>query len=180
MAGSIDPSGSRWLLRRRLFSVEQVTYADASGKEFSRDVIRHPGSVVLLPVLADGRLCLIENYRVAVGERLVELPAGTLEPGEPPQECAARELQEETGYRAGRLDSITSFFPAPGILDERMHLFLARDLTPGPPAREPGEQIQNLELPLEIAIQRIQSGAIQDAKTIVGLLWYQWFTQKGV
>ena len=105
----------------------------------------------------------------------LELPAGTLEPQEDPQEAAKRELAEETGYRAGCWRHLHSFYLSPGILDERMHLYLAIDLVAGEPAREPGEEIETLVTPWQEALRWIQTGEIEDAKTIVGLLFYDQF-----
>ncbi len=130
---------------------------------------------MILPVVDAQQVCLIRNFRVAIDQPLIELPAGTLEANERPLECAARELIEETGYRANQLRQLTSFYAAPGILDEMMHLFLATDLTPGPPQREVGEEIENLVVDWNEALDMIQLGQIRDAKTIVGLLFYhQW------
>lgn len=161
------------LLRTPRFTVEQVTYANPAGEEFTREIVRHPGSVVIVPVLQEGSVCLIKNFRIATGKHLLELPAGTLEPQELPDVCAERELAEETGYRAGKIEALTSFYAAPGILDERMHLFLATELIPGDPAREPGEQIENLVVSLDEAVDMIRRGEIEDAKTIAGLLMYK-------
>lgn len=152
------------------FDVVKVTRQLANGQTKSREVVRHPGSVVILPQLDDGRVCLIRNHRVAVGRTLVELPAGTLEPDEAPALCAARELTEETGFQAAQLEHVISFFAAPGILDELMHLYLATDLTAGTPCREDGEEIENLVVSWEDALSLIDDGTIQDAKTILGLL----------
>jgi ADP-ribose pyrophosphatase len=147
---------------------EQVT--TPSGTDKIREIIRHPGACVIVPVLDDGRVCLIRNYRIAVRQTLIELPAGTLEPPEPPHVSAQRELIEETGYRAKKLEFLQPIYPSPGILDEKMHLYLATGLTPGPTAREEGEEIENLEVPWDEAIAMIDRGEIHDAKTIVGLL----------
>ena len=117
-----------------------------------RDVVRHPGAVVVLPLLDDGRVCLIRNFRVAVSQTLIELPAGTLEPGHTPAEMAERELIEETGYRAAKIEPLSAFYLSPGILDERMHLFLATGLIAGDSAREAGEEIENLLVPFDEAI----------------------------
>ena len=131
------------LFTSQKFHVERLNHVTSDGTSLAKDVVRHPGSVAILPLLADGRICLIRNHRVTVGQTLIELPAGTMEPPEPPLECAHRELIEETGYRAGEMQLLGSFFPAPGILDEEMHLFIATGLQAGDPAREPGEEIEN-------------------------------------
>jgi ADP-ribose pyrophosphatase len=136
----------------------------------AREVIRHPGSVVLIPLFDDGRVCLIKNFRIAVGQTLIELPAGTREPDENPWETARRELLEETGLRCEHLEELASFYAAPGILDEKMHLYLATGLFQEAAHREPGEQIENLVVSLDQAWEMVQSGQICDAKTLVGLL----------
>ncbi len=158
------------LLKSRIFSVQKVTYQTDHGDVLERDIIRHPGSVAMVPVLDDGRICLIKNFRVSVEETLIEIPAGTLEPNETPLDCAKRELVEETGYRALDMRKLTSFYPAPGILDELMHLFVARKLSAGDPARELGEQIENYIVSPDEAQSLIANGQIRDAKTIVGLM----------
>ncbi len=163
------------LLKAARFRVVRVVHDRPDGTQTSREVVRHPGSVVLVPCVDSDRVCLIRNFRPAVGKTLIELPAGTLEPHEPPDICAARELIEETGYRAGALTELTSFFAAPGILDEQMHVFAATDLTPGPPAREADEEIDNFIVSWDQALNMIRTGEIHDAKTIVGLLFYHNF-----
>jgi ADP-ribose pyrophosphatase len=160
----------RWLLRTERFSVERVWLELPNGERREREVIRHPGAVVIIPMVDDDHVCLIENYRVAVGRSLYELPAGTLDAGEDPMEAAVRELAEETGYRGGTWDRVQSFWVSPGILDERMYLFRAVGLEPGLPAREPGEEIQNVVLSWEEAMAMVQRGEIEDAKTLIGLL----------
>jgi ADP-ribose pyrophosphatase len=142
------------------------------GRELVKDVVEHPGAVVILPLVDDGRVCLIRNYRVAVGRSLVELPAGTLEPGEDPAVTARRELVEETGYRADRVEKLCEFFMSPGILNERMHLYLATGLVPGEAALEPGEQIETLVVGWDEAMRMALDGSIEDAKSLVGLLHY--------
>jgi ADP-ribose pyrophosphatase len=157
------------LLKTSRFSVEKIDYPG----DPNRAVVRHPGAVVLLPVLNDGRICLIRNYRVSIAQTLLELPAGTMEPGEPPIETAHRELAEETGYKAGEMKLLRTFYPSPGILDEKMYLYLATDLTDGPPSREAGEQIENVVVSFEDALALVDKCDIVDAKTIVGLLLLQ-------
>jgi ADP-ribose pyrophosphatase len=159
------------LLETRIFRVEQVMQL-VDGQPHPRAIVRHPGAVVVLPLLEDDRVCLIQNFRIAVNATLIELPAGTLEPHEPPEHTAARELIEETGYIAGRLEKLHEFLASPGILDERMHLYVARDLTAGPAAREAGEQIENRIVAWDEAMALVDRGEIRDAKTLVGLLWW--------
>ncbi len=163
---------SETLLVAQRFKVERVTQRFTDGRAFTRDVIKHPGAVVLVPVLDDGRICLIRNYRVAVDRELLELPAGTLEPDEPPIETARRELLEETGYRATDIQPLCEFYMSPGILAERMHAFLATGLTAGTPAREAGEQIENELVTPEELERLLSSGSIQDSKTLSALLFY--------
>lgn len=158
------------LFKSHIFTVERLTYETAAGDSLHKDVVRHPGSVAILPILNDGKICLIRNHRVTVNETLIEVPAGTMEPPEPALDCANRELVEETGYRAEKMELLTSFYPAPGILDERMHLFLATGLQPGEPAREAGEQIENFVVSLDEAKSMVNDGTIKDAKTMVAVL----------
>ncbi len=166
-------SASNILLKCDRFFVERVVQTGSDGKLHQRQVVRHPGSVVILPCVDDKHICLIRNYRVAVGKTLIELPAGTLEPGEDPQATAFRELIEETGYRAEHMQRLHAFYAAPGILDEQMALFAATGLTAGEPEREAGEQIENLLVSWEEALDMVRLGEICDAKTIVGLLYWQ-------
>ncbi len=156
------------LFEGKRFSVVRVRQATPTGIH-EREIVRHIGSVTIVPLVDDDHVCLIRNERPAVGKTLIELPAGTREPGEPPQVTARRELAEETGYRASRWERLTGFYLSPGILDERMELFMARELTAGVPAREAGEQIENLVLSWSEIDRLIDEGGIEDAKTLVGL-----------
>ena len=163
------------LFEGRRFCVERLSQTMPDGSHHVREVVRHPGAVVVLPLLDDGRICFVRNYRVAVAEVLIELPAGTLEPGEDPAACALRELAEETGYRAGRLDHLITFCMSPGILDEQMHLYVAQSLRPGPMALDAGEDIQPLCCTWGEALRMARHGEIHDGKSLVGLLYYQMF-----
>lgn len=163
------------LLQTRRFSVVRRRDISPAGKTHDREVVVHPGAVVILPLLADGRVCLIRNYRAAVRDTLIELPAGTLEAGEDPQATAHRELVEETGYAAGSMTLLIEFFMSPGILNERMRLYLATELVPGDAHREAGEEIENLEIPWREALRLARQGEIRDGKTLAGLLWYDRF-----
>src|SRR5262245_52925302 len=164
---------SELLLTTSKFRVVRETITTSRGKQKTREIIRHPGACVIVPLLDDGRVCLIRNWRIAVGKTLIELPAGTLEPPEPPHITAERELIEETGYRAAKIEFLHAFYLSPGILDEKMHLYLATGLTAGQTAREEGEEIENLLVPWDQAVRMVFDGQIQDAKTIVGLLWVE-------
>ena len=160
------------LFQGRRFRVERVDWTAADGVPRTHEVIRHPGAVVILPLLDQRRLCLIRNYRPSVDQTLYELPAGTLEAGEEPAAAARRELAEETGYRAGRIERALSFYSSPGICDEILHLFVAEELQPGPMALEAGEVIQPHVCTWEESLEMIHRGEIQDAKTLIGLLYF--------
>ncbi len=165
------------LLEGRKFRVERWAF-DVNGRHLEHDIVVHPGAAVILPVLPDERIVMIYNYRVATGGELLELPAGTLDPGEDPVTCAARELTEETGYRAGRIVPLLSFYSSPGIVSERLHTFLATDLTPGATAHEGTEQIRVAPMTLADALAAIRDGRICDAKTIAALLYYERFVRR--
>ncbi len=147
----------------------------ADGSELVRETIQHPGAVVILPLLSDQRVCLIRNQRIAVCQTLIELPAGTLEPGENPAVTAQRELSEETGYRADRIERLGEWLMSPGILNERMHVFVATGLSPGPTALEAGEQIEPLVVDWSHALEMVRNGEIVDAKTVAAILFYDRF-----
>ena len=143
------------------------------GRIVERDFFKYPGAAVILPVLDDGSIVLIRNYRFAVDEHLYELPAGMLEPGEDPSDCAARELTEETGYAAGRIEKLTEFYSGPGTTDEKMCVYLATELTPGRQDLEVYERIA-VEVRSDDEVRRmVADGTIHDAKTIatLGVYW---------
>jgi ADP-ribose pyrophosphatase len=140
------------------------------GSTIRRDVILHPGAVVILPLVDDGHVCLLRNERFIVGETLWELPAGTLEPGEAPQTAAVRELAEETGYTAGRWRKLAEAYASPGCLSELMYIYVAQDLTPGAARPEKDESLEPRVVAWEQAVAWAVDGTIRDAKTIAGLL----------
>lgn len=148
---------------------------ETTDRRLTREVVVHNGAVVILPLLGDGRVVLIRNQRYSVGQTLIELPAGTLEKGEDPINCAGRELLEETGYLAGRLEALCSFFSSPGILTEKMYVYAAYDLEKQAAALEEGEEIELAEMTLDQAIALIAEGRIVDGKTIAALLFYERF-----
>lgn len=159
------------LFTSRVFKVVKKFIIGRSGKPLERHVVIHPGAVVILPILSDGRIVLIRQHRVAVDANLVELPAGTLEPKELPITTARRELIEETGYTANNMTEIMSFFTSPGFIREEMFLFRATDLIAGPTDLEDGEKIETLLVDLNEAMNMIARGEIKDAKTIIGIYW---------
>jgi ADP-ribose pyrophosphatase len=160
------------LLQTRRFSVVRHQQTLPDGSIHTRESVQHPGAVVILPLVDVGHVCLIRNFRIAVNETLLELPAGTLDHDEEPAATARRELIEETGYRAQDITLLHQFYMSPGILNEKMWLYLATGLTPGETAREAGEDIQNLVVTVDEAITMAADGTIRDAKTLVALLLY--------
>ena len=159
--------------RRIALELRHVRGSD--GREAVREIVRHRGSVAILVFPEPGKVLLERNWREAIGREMLEIPAGTLEPNEDPAVCAARELAEETGYRAGRLELMLTLHPSPGIMTEQMTVYLASDLTAGEPSRDAGEEIVNVLVAIDEALAMIGDGRITDAKTIASLLyWNQW------
>jgi ADP-ribose pyrophosphatase len=149
--------------------------SEETGRRHTREVVAHPGAVVILPLLRDDTILLIRTFRYAVGQYLLELPAGTLEKNENPMNAAGRELLEETGYLAGRVQPIGNFYTSPGILSEKMYAFAAYDLQKREQALEEGEDIEVMTVPFTEAVGMIKSGQIVDGKSISALLMYERF-----
>lgn len=158
------------VFRGRVITVRRDT-VELDGRERAWDVVAHPGAVVVLAVDGD-ELLFVRQYRYAAGEELLELVAGTCEPGEDPAATAERELQEEAGFRAGRLTKLGEFYSAPGFCTEKLHLFLAEDLTPSRLPMDDDEQITLVRLSLEEALRMALAGELRDAKTLAGVLLY--------
>jgi len=161
----------------KVFNVYTDTVVEPNGHRTVRDVIRHNGSVVILAVdesanAADPDIIIERQYRHAAGQVLLELPAGTREPGEPPLAAAKREMIEETGYRAKRWTMLLRYYASPGFLGEWMQIYLARDLRAGQAHPELDEQIEILRMPLSKAMQLVAEGKIHDGKTLIGLSLY--------
>ncbi len=157
------------LLSTPRFTVERRVFARLGASPITRDVVVHPGAVVILPILPDRRIIMLRQLRQAVETELWELPAGTLEPGEAPIETAARELIEETGYRPGSITPLMEFFTSPGVMTERMYAFLAGDLTFVGQGLEYGEQIVTELMAPDDLRRMLIDGKILDGKTLAVL-----------
>jgi ADP-ribose pyrophosphatase len=142
-----------------------------NGRSTTLDLIRHPGASAVVPFLEDDRVLMIRQYRHAAGGFILEVPAGKLDPGEDPAHCAVRELEEETGKHAQRVEAMGSILTTPGFTDERIYLFAAFDLLDVPQALEPNEIIELVPMPLEEALNLIWAGELTDAKSVVALLY---------
>ena len=153
----------------RVFNVTVDTVSEGE-LTYQREVVHHGGSAVIVPVFDDGTVALVRQYRHPAVRYLLEAPAGTLAPGERPEIGAARELQEELGVTAERLEKLSEFFVSPGFCEEKMWVYLATELTEGPQSLEADEVLDVVRLPIADALEMITSGEIQDAKTIIGLM----------
>ena len=160
---------SKKVFSGRVFDVSVDTVREAD-RTYIREVVHHPGSAVILPAFDDGTIGLVRQYRHPAVKYLLELPAGTLNDQERPETGAARELEEELGIVAGRLEKLSEFFVSPGFCEEKMWLYLATELTPTAQRLEEDELIEIVRLPVDRALQMISDGEIEDAKTIIGLL----------
>lgn len=160
---------SRVVYAGRVFSVSADTVTEGE-VTYQRDVVHHPGSAVIVPVLDDQTVLLVKQYRHPAVKYLLEVPAGTLNHGEDPELGAARELEEELGYVAGSLEKLSEFFVSPGFCEEKMWLYLATELTATAQRLEDDELIEVVQLPLTQALEMASDGEIEDAKTIIGLM----------
>jgi ADP-ribose pyrophosphatase len=160
---------SRELFAGRIvtLSLDEIVIAD---QRLEMERIRHPGGAAVVPVMIDGSVIMIEQFRYAVDAALWEIPAGRLEPGESPRACAARELEEETGYRAGHLEKLADMYSAPAYCTEIISVFLATGLQAGQQRLDGDESIRVVRMPLGEALQRVLTAGVSDAKTLVGLL----------
>ena len=154
----------------RIFRLTRNRVKLPNGRIARLDLIEHPGAVAVVPILDDGRVVLLHQFRLAARGEIWEIPAGTREPGEAPRITARRETIEETGWRPGRMIPLAKFYAAPGVSTEVMHVFLATGLRPGRTALEPYECIRPQAFPFDRAIRMIEEGKVCDAKSIIGLL----------
>ncbi len=173
-----DPTGdlrervlaSRRIYEGRIVSLREDTVELAGGGRAEREVVEHAPVVAIVPLDDDGNVVLVRQYRLAAQEALLEVPAGGVDPGESIEAAAQRELQEETGYRAQRMQRLTGFFVSPGFCTEFVHVFLATGLSESRVDPDPDEQIEVQRVSMSEAVRLVESGAIKDAKSIVGIL----------
>lgn len=162
--------GRRVIFRGRKIDLALQAVRLADGSIAEREVVEHRGAVALVPMVDAGHVCLVRNHRYAVDRTLLEVPAGTIDRGESPDQTAGRELAEETGYRAGRIARVAEWFVSPGVMTERMFLYLCEDLTPGPPRHEPDEQLEPVVVAWDDAVRMAHDGTFEDAKTMLAIL----------
>ncbi len=169
MTGEARVLGSRRVFAGRALTVRVDELESPGGRRSTFELVEHPGAVAIVAMLPGREIVLVQQTRHAVGRRLFEIPAGTLEPPETPEACARRELAEEAGYGAHTWERLATFYPAPGFSNEEMHLFLADDLHPAAAEREE-EDLTVHRVPLAVARRLVATGEICDAKSIVGIL----------
>jgi len=171
MASSEYPQmlDSKEIFSGRVFTVTVDTIQEGD-KTYPREVVHHPGSAVIIPVFQDGTIALVRQYRHPAVRYLLEAPAGTLRRGEIPEDGAARELEEELGVVAGRMEKLSEFFVSPGFCEEKMWFFLATELTETKQQLEDDEILEVVRIPFAQALGMITTGEIEDAKTIIGVM----------
>lgn len=165
---------SKCVHRTKVFSLheERFRLGPPVNQTIKRQLINHPGAVVILPMIGPEHILLLRQYRYSVRKKIWEIPAGTLYPGENPLVCGKRELEEETGYKAKRWTFLTHIYPAPGISNERMHLYSAAKLVKGKSHPDADEILQPRMVKINKALDMIRNRCIVDAKTIIAILWY--------
>ena len=161
----------RNVFRGRVLTLNLEQVRLPNGKVAELEIAHHPGGAAVVAIDAEGRVCLLRQFRHAAGGWLTELPAGKLDGGEPPLECARRELAEEAGVSARRWEKLGEFYSSPGVLTEVIHLFLAHDLEPVDASPEEHEVLEASWVPVQEAMDLAASGRLQDAKSVIGLLW---------
>jgi ADP-ribose pyrophosphatase len=163
---------SKEILRNKLFTITDEIAHDPDGFEIHRNIVRHPGSAVMMAIDTTERILLVKQFRLPAEQELWELPAGRLDPGEASLEAAKRELLEETGYKAARWQKLVSFWPSPGYVGEKMEIFLAQDLTPGEQKPMDDERITVQWFRVSEVASMVRKGEIKDGKTLIG--YYTW------
>ncbi|MDI9475876.1 MAG: NUDIX hydrolase [Natronincolaceae bacterium] len=151
----------------------RVDTVELPHKKYSRrEIVEHPGAVGIIPITPDKDIILVEQFRKPVEEILLEIPAGLIEHGEEPCQCAVRELKEETGYTAGKLKKLSEYYSTPGFSDEKIHIYLAEELVEGIAQPDENEYVEIVKMPINEALEKVRTGEIRDAKTVVAILAY--------
>ncbi|HEX9730191.1 MAG TPA: NUDIX hydrolase [Gemmatimonadales bacterium] len=179
-AETAERIATRQVYAGRLLRVDEDRVRLPNGKEIALEMVRHPGAAAVVPLLSaldhpDPQVLMLRQYRYATTGTIWEIPAGVLEPGESPEDCARRELREETGASADQFDFLTTIYTTPGFTDEQIHLFVATGIRAGEAAPEVDEQLEVVPLPMSRVLQMIQEGEIVDGKSIVALLFLAGF-----
>jgi ADP-ribose pyrophosphatase len=161
------------IFKGRIIEVQVDTVTLPNGEQSKREIVKHPGAVGIIPITHDGKLIVVEQYRKALERTIVEIPAGKLEPGEAPNVCALRELEEETGYGTQQLTYLQEVVTSPGFCDEVVHIFVAHDIfkIDNPASLDDDEFVEVKAVTLDEAQQLMAEGAICDAKTIIAVMW---------
>jgi len=160
------------LFQGRIIRLVERKLVLPNGRRTTFHIVEHPGAVAIVPVHANGDVVLLKQFRPSIGIEIYEIPAGTIEKGEGPLATAKREIVEETGFKAKRWDKIADFYTAPGFCDERMHVYVARDLTPAKADGDDDEILRPVRMTIDAALKLIRTRRIRDAKTIAGLMLY--------
>lgn len=158
------------LYEGKVISLRVDTVELPDQKYSKREIVEHAGAAAVVPITTDGQVVLVRQFRKPMEEIMLEIPAGRLELKETPENCALRELAEETGYSVGSVEPLTIYYPSPGFSTERIHIFLASDLTEGRATPDEDEYLEVVTMPMEEALSMILDGSIKDSKTIIGLL----------
>jgi ADP-ribose pyrophosphatase len=160
------------LFQGRIIRLVERKLVLPNGRRTTFHIVEHPGAVAIVPVHANGDVVLLKQFRPSIGMEIYEIPAGTIERGEGPLATAKREIVEETGFKAKRWDKIADFYTAPGFCDERMHVYIARDLTPAKADGDDDEILRPVRMTIDTALKLIRTRRIRDAKSIAGLMLY--------
>ena len=159
------------IFKGKLLDVRKDKVTLPNNKIGFREWINHPGAACIIPLLSENKIILVKQYRYPIREETIEIPAGKIDSGEDPEKCAYRELEEETGYKAKKLTLLTSFYPAIGFANEKIWIYLAKNLVKSNSNTDKDEFVETISVDLNIALDMVAQGMIKDSKTIIGLMW---------
>lgn len=163
---------SERIYKGKIINVRVDTVELLDKKYSKREIVEHPGAVGIIPITSNKDIVLVRQFRKAVEEALLEIPAGLIEYKEEPSQCAIRELKEETGYTANKLKKLFEYYSSPGFSDEKIHIYLADDIIAGTAQPDEGEYIRIVKMPIDEALKKVKTGEIKDSKTIIAILAY--------